>query len=188
MVTLVTKVKKLENKLKTRKRKGDVLDSDEEATKESDKLDLEGLHLLTTTTLDSVQKDAPVSRPAPAAPSADTSISKDHKVIYVRRKNLAEFSKTTDDLSSIDVDMSNVPADNTPADASQSEDTIFVAGQEYVVSSRKETSTDPMPKVVTTDASADIHVECPDASTDQHSVPPKATSAQKDKGKSVMVD
>jgi hypothetical protein len=193
VVTLVKRVKKLDNKLKTRKRKGDVIDSDEEVTTESDKLDLEGLHLLATTTLESDLHDAPVSRPEPTAPSADTSIPKDQKVIYVRRKNLAELPKTTDDLSSVDVDMSDVPADKTPTDASQSGDTVFVAGQEYVVSSRKETSADPMPKVVHADESADLHVDCPDGSqainsTDQHSVPPEATSIQKDKGKSVVVD
>jgi hypothetical protein len=84
--------------------------------------------------------------------------------------------------------MSDVSADKTPADASQSGDTVFVAGKEYFISSRKEASTDPIPKVVTTDASTDIGVECPDVSSDKHYVPPKAASTQKDKGKSVMVD
>jgi hypothetical protein len=193
VVTLVERVKKLENKLKTWKRKGAVIDSDEEVIVESDKLDLEGLHLLATTTLESDQHDAPVSKPATTAPSVAKSTPKDQKVSYVRRKYLADLHKTTDDLSSVDVDMSDVPADKTPADASQSGDTVFVAGKEYVVSSRKETSADPMPKVVPADESAALHVDCPDgspakASTDQHSVPPEATSTKKDKGKSVMVN
>lgn len=193
VVTLVKRVKKLENKLKTKKRKGAVIDSDEEVIAESDKLDLEGLHLLATTTLESDQHEAPVSRPATTAHSVDKSSPKDQKVSYVRRKYLADLHKMTDDLSSINIDMSDVPADKTPADASQSGDTVFVASQEYVVSSRKETSADPMPKVVPADESADLHIDCPDGSqakdsTDQHSAPPEATSTQKDKGKSVMVD
>lgn len=170
-----------------------MIDSDEEVTAESDKLDMEGLHLLATTTLESDQHDAPVSRPATTAPSVDKSTPKDQKVSYVRIKYLADLHITTDDLSSVDVVMTGVPAEKTFADASQSEDTFFVAGKEYVLSSSKATSDDPKPKVVPTDASVYLHVGCPDGShvidsNDQHSVHHEAASTQKDKGKYVMVD
>ena len=51
VVTLVKRVKKFETQLKTKRRKGVVVESDEEVTEGSDKIDLEGLHLLATTTL-----------------------------------------------------------------------------------------------------------------------------------------
>ena len=151
VVTLVKGVKKLENQLKTQKRKGVVVELDEEVTKGSDKLDLEGLHLLATTTVESAQDDVPVVKDVPAAPPTETSSPKDKKVLYVRRKYLAEHHKKTDASQFVDVDMTDVSTKKILANASQSGDTFFVAGKEYVSSPSKKTSANPMPKVVSTD-------------------------------------
>ena len=60
IVKLVKKVKKLEDKLKSRKRKGVMVDSDEETAESKDEIDLDGIHLLDTTTLESTDVDTTV--------------------------------------------------------------------------------------------------------------------------------
>jgi hypothetical protein len=90
VLTLIGRVKKLETKLKARKRKGVVYESDEESSKVSNKIDLEGLELLAATTLNSVQHKTADARPEPSRPdasthSADPSDPKDSSITYVRR-------------------------------------------------------------------------------------------------------
>ena len=99
--------------------------------------------------------------------------------------------------------MSGVSAEKVPASATKSGETFFVGGKEYVASPSKETSvqassdkdttTDPMPKLVSIYESADIPTDGLDGSiekvsTDQSSIPTNATSTQIDKGKSVVVE
>ena len=109
----------MENQLKTQKRKGVVVDSDEEVTEGSDKLDLEGLHLLATTTVESAQDDAADAMDVQNDPPVETSSPKDKKVLYVRRKYLAEHQRKADASHSVDVDMSDVSADKVPTRATQ---------------------------------------------------------------------
>jgi hypothetical protein len=94
VLTLVGRVKKLETKLKSGKRKGVVYESADESSKASDKIDLEGLELLAATTLDSVQQKPADTRPESSrhedfTHSAEPSNPKDSNVTYVRRKHSA---------------------------------------------------------------------------------------------------
>lgn len=152
----------MEKKLKNRKKKGVVSESDEESSKTSDKIDLEGLELLAATTLESFQEKTTDARPEPSAEKKSTDVSpaptthstdpsseKKSRVKYVRRKHSAN-------KSSVDATM-------------------------------KDTVPDPLPEV-DLGTSADIQVDSPDVPRVQPSDPPETTSHKVDKGKSILID
>jgi hypothetical protein len=205
---LKRKVQELETQLDQQKKRNTVIDADE-VHKEGNLESLEILAEVARQTHSSSPKV--VARQTHSSSPKVVEVSKLKKPIHFsirsRRQYLAKKAVESSKVSSGDEILmtdagdtlqeneptSDVPAEKTSADASQSEDTFFVVGKEYVVSSSKATSADPMPKEVPVDESADLHVDCPDGSsakdtTNQHSVPPEATSTQTDKGKSVMVD